>query len=192
MKNGLANKAVLSRRRLFAISAHVSAAALFVGLAPSCSRPSQDKILWPGMDDDVVLTKLLAAYSGLGSKPVKENDLVLEGALDTVKVMLSGIEMAFPGLYKDLCLALSVLEAAPLVSGYWDWFSNLTSKEQEELLNSWIESPVKFQVEIAYGLKPLFIYAVYEQPSIKARLGYDSPWVPRERYASYRSSYETD
>ncbi len=173
----------LNRRALLKISAHAStAAAAYLGglTTTGCNRNPADMSLPFGVDKDRLFRSLLEGYSGY-EVGVDFDHAVFDGACEVIDLMRRTIEAELPALFDDLNLALCALEWAPVASGYFSRFSSLSFTEREAFLLNWILSSTDFKVEIAYGLRPLFLLALYEQDEVKARVNYDKPILDRKR-----------
>jgi hypothetical protein len=170
---------VLSRRDLIRVTRSVGIGCAFLGMSPTACKleTAEDDFLAFGLKTRPLFCGLLRSYSQL-AKPLAKT--VIDRAYELCWRLLSGISQSQPMLYSDLGLAFTILELGPLFSSKLARFSDLANSDQVAFLKEW-QSLSGFQADITYGVRPLFMFAIYDQPELKKLLGIDPPMVARSR-----------
>ncbi|HND30451.1 MAG TPA: hypothetical protein PLA94_10650 [Myxococcota bacterium] len=72
-----------------------------------------------------------------------------------------------------------LIEAAPLLEGYFSGFTALSPEDREKFLMGWAASERLEKRQIFNGLRALILSHFYFQPASWTAIGYAGPWVGR-------------
>lgn len=162
---------IMSRRDMLRLSRSVSLGCCSLGLSvTACHKEVLEGNLLPfGLDDRPIIEGLTEAYSTL---PFEAMEKAREGSYLTCKHLLNDIRDEQADVFGQISLALTILELGPLLSSNFGRFSELEPKMQSRFIEQWLIEG-GFRSEIAYGIRPIFLFSLYEQPEIKRYLGMD-------------------
>lgn len=182
----------VSRKEFLRISSSAVVLSQLWGLS-GCTKSSDQDGPWKNFDTETanLLEKIWKTYVGgdlaaarLGEDGLKKIWHECTLSLDT---MLESFKLDAKYIVDDFFLALKVIDYGPIVFGwYGKSFVSLSSPEQHEVLESWLDSSLKPLRDISYGLKGLFTLLYYENSQVKELIEFDKPWVPRSRIQGAR------
>ncbi len=125
-----------------------------------------------------------AAVARYGEKGLKK---IFQECTSSLDGMLESFKMDAPYLTDDFLLALKLIDYGPIILGwYGKTFGSLSLSQQQQVLQDWLDSSLKPLRDVSYGLKGLFTLLYYEHPQVRQLIGFDKPWVLRDRVQGAR------
>lgn len=94
-----------------------------------------------------------------------------------------------PDVAKDLKAALQLLEHGPPLLGFGGRFSSLSPEARRACFDRMLRSRWDLFVQTAVAYKQMAHLFYYAHPATWAAIGYDGPWVARERPPASASAY---